>query len=134
MVLLQPFPSKGLYVHLLKPGRPAGEANPLAEPVIACVADAGPAVTPRVYVNSTATSWDELESALRDQLKLRPNWVVYVEAEPNVSWADAATVVDIAKGLHASVVLLDMESPKCGHSTRSRDERARLGPSKTRGR
>jgi hypothetical protein len=70
MVLLQPYPSKSLYVHLLTPSHPAGEVNPLAEPVIACVADAGPAVTPRVYVNSTASSWDELESALRDQLKL----------------------------------------------------------------
>jgi biopolymer transport protein ExbD len=134
MVLLQPYPSKGLHVHLLKQAHSAGEADPLAEPVIACVADAGLAVTPPVYVNATATSWGELESALRDQLKLRPKWVVHVEAEPNVSWAYAATVVDIAKGLHASVVLVDMESPKCGHSTRSRDERVRFGPSKTRGR
>jgi len=114
MVFLQPYPSRGLYVHLLKPGHWAGEEDdPLPEPLIACVAEAGAGTSPRVYVNSTPTSWDELGRALRDKLKLRPMWVVYVEAEPTVAWSYAATVVDTAKGLHAKVVLLTMRDLTC---------------------
>jgi biopolymer transport protein ExbD len=113
MVFLQPYPSRGLYVHLLKPGHSAGEDDPLTEPVIVCVADTGAGSSPRVYLNARPTSWDELGSALRDQLKLRPKWVVYVEAEPSVSWADAATVLDIAKGLHTRVVLLGGGNATC---------------------
>ena len=113
MVMLQPYPSRGLYIHLLKPGQSAAENDPLGEPVIACVAGTGSTTTPRIYVNSTATSWDGLESALKNQLKLRPKWKVYVEAEPNVPWAYVATVVDTAKGIPASVILLDLDNPTC---------------------
>ncbi len=113
MVMLQPYPSKGLYVHLLKPGHLPGEDDALAGPVVACIADAGSARVPAVYVNSAATSWDGLESALKDQLKLRAKWVVYVETEPNVNWAHVANAVDAAKGLHATVVLADIRRPTC---------------------
>ena len=44
---------------------------------------------------------------------IRSKWVVYVEAEPNVAWAYAATVVDTAKGIHAKVVLLDLNHGTC---------------------
>jgi biopolymer transport protein ExbD len=68
--------------------------------------DAGPGMVPDVYVNSKATTWSNLASDLKDQLKLRPEWVVYVEANRNVAWAYAVNVVDVAKGLHARVVLM----------------------------
>jgi biopolymer transport protein ExbD len=114
MILSQPYPQRGLYVHLLDPKHPAGKNDPLTEPVITCVADEGPGSIPKVYVNSTATSWDNLQMALENQLKVRPpKWTVYVEAESNIPWADAVTVVETAKRLHAKVVLLDLESPHC---------------------
>lgn len=106
MILLQPYPSKGLYVWLLKPGALDAANDPLSQPVVVQVLDAGPGATPAVYVNSKATTWTRLSSDLKDELKLCPKWVVYVEADPSVAWADAVNVTDVAKGLHARVVLL----------------------------
>ena len=57
-------------------------------------------------MNSKATSWNNLAGELKDQLKLRPDWVVYVQGDPNVAWANVVNVMDVAKGLHAKVVLL----------------------------
>ena len=100
--------TKGIYIHLLKPGHVAGDDESIVgnTPVVVRVADAGPGLTPRLYVNSTLTSWDKLADVLRDQLKLRPKWVIYVEADPNVTWTSAVNVMDVAKGLQARVVLL----------------------------
>jgi len=117
MIFLQPYPSKGLYVQVLKPGPLAPTNDLLSQPVVVQVVDAGPKATPEVYVNSKATSWNRLGSDLKDELKLRPEWVVYVEADPNLPWADAATVIDVAKGLHARVVLLTVKPAlRTGHA------------------
>ncbi len=43
---------------------------------------------------------------MRDQLKLRPDRVVYVEADEHISWADVINAVDIIRGTNANVVLL----------------------------
>ena len=59
----------------------------------------------------------------KDELKVRPDWVVYVEADENVPWADAVSVIDIAKGLHAKAVLLT-STP----SPAASDKRAIDGP------
>jgi len=89
----------------------------LSQLVVVQVVDAGPKATPEVYLNSKATSWNRLGSDLKDELKLRPEWVVYVEADPNLPWADAATVIDVAKGLHARVVLLTVKPAlRTGHA------------------
>ena len=55
---------------------------------------------------SKITSLDKLESTLKNELKVQPQWVVYVTGDQNLAWADALTAIDIAKGLHAKVVLL----------------------------
>ena len=62
-----------------------------------------------VYVNARETTWDELGNALRGHLKGRPHWVVYVEGASEVAWADVAKAIDVARGLHAEVVLLTVE-------------------------
>jgi hypothetical protein len=59
-----------------------------------------------VLVNSKATSWNELGNTLRDQLQVRPHWIVYVTAEDGTSWSEVAKAIDIARGLRAEVVLL----------------------------
>jgi biopolymer transport protein ExbD len=106
MVMFQPQHSKGLYVRLLNPDQAPLSENPLVQPIIVQVVDAGGSAAPAIYVNSKATTWNNLASDLRDQLKLRPEWVVYVNADPNTAWAYVANVVDVAKGLHARVVLV----------------------------
>jgi biopolymer transport protein ExbD len=104
--LLSPLPARGLFVALIKSLPLTANNDRLTGPVVVQVVDAGPRVEPRVYVNSKATSWDNLGSALKDELKVRPEWVVYVEADENVPWADAVNVIDVAKGVHAKAVLL----------------------------
>jgi biopolymer transport protein ExbD len=106
MVFLAPYPSKGLYVHLLRTDESAVEGEQLGGPVIVHIIDAGAGVTPKVYVNSALTSWNKLEAALRDQLKIRPMWVVHVEADTNLDWGVVVSVMDIAQGLHARVILV----------------------------
>jgi biopolymer transport protein ExbD len=74
-----------------------------------------------LYVRSKETSWDELGNTLRNQLKVRPHWVVYVEGEDYASWRDVVNVIDVAQGLHAEVVLLTA-APNVGSDDR-RSER-----------
>jgi biopolymer transport protein ExbD len=109
MVLLEPYPFKGLFVQVQLKADSTVEAG--FEPIIVHVVDAGPNVAPRVYVNAKPTSWEGLSNTLRDELKLRPKWVVYVEADPQVAWADAVQVVGVAKALHAKAVLLTANDP-----------------------
>src|ERR1700690_3784418 len=60
MIILEPYPPRGIYVHLLKPGHTAGDDDPLVEPIIVRVIDAGPGFAPRISVNSKQSSWDKL--------------------------------------------------------------------------
>jgi biopolymer transport protein ExbD len=108
MVFLQPYPSRGLYVKLLKPG-PLTASDPLNEPVVVQILDAGVGMTPDVYINSQPTSWNKLADDLKNELKVRPKWVVYVQADPVLPWANVVNVIDIGKSLQAKVVLLTLE-------------------------
>ena len=108
VVFLQPYPSRGLYVKLLKPG-PLAATDPLNEPVVIQIVDAGVGMTPDVYVNSNPSSWNTLASDLKNELKLRPKWTVYVQADPVLPWANIVNAIDVAKGLHADVVLLTIQ-------------------------
>jgi hypothetical protein len=85
MVMFEPHHSKGLYVRLLKPDQTPSSENPLVQPIIVQVVDTGGSAAPAIYVNSKTTTWDNLAFDLRDQLKLRPEWVVYVECRPQCS-------------------------------------------------
>jgi biopolymer transport protein ExbD len=108
MVLSQPYPARGLYVRVLRPG-PLAATDPLSDPVIVQILDAGLGVTPELYINSNPTSWNRFADDLKNELKLRPTWVVYVQADPILPWADIVNAIDVAKGLHANVVLLTLE-------------------------
>lgn len=61
---------------------------------------------PHLFLNSTPVAWGQLAHSLRDQLKRRPDRVVFVEAGENISWADVINAVDIIQGTNAKVVLL----------------------------
>ncbi|MBI3476841.1 MAG: hypothetical protein HY010_14000 [Acidobacteria bacterium] len=105
-LIIQPLTPIGLFVQVLKPGQLAPKSDPLSQPVLVQVVDAGPRVEPNLLVNSNAVTWDRLESVLKNELKVRSTWVVQVESDPNVPWASAVNVMDTAKGLHAKVFLL----------------------------
>lgn len=67
---------------------------------------------PKLYLNSNPVRWDELGEALTNQLKLRPDWVVYVDADDMVSWSDVIGAMDIIRGRHAKIVLLARKKKK----------------------
>jgi len=98
--------SKGLYVHVLKLTPLVAGNDFRIEPIVVRIAGAGYPREPKVYVNEKQVTWEGLAGALKDELKLRRDWVVYVEADDSVSWANAVSAMDIAEGLHAKVFLL----------------------------
>jgi len=67
---------------------------------------------PKLYLNSKPVRWDELGQALTNELKLRPDWVVYVDADDTVSWSDVIGAMDIIRGRHAKIVLLARKNKK----------------------
>jgi hypothetical protein len=96
----------GLHVHLLKMGVSDHDSGAIVIRVIG-TGTSGPSV---VFVNSKATPWNELGNTLRSQLEVRPHWIVYVEGGNDVAWQDVANAIDVARGLHAEVVLLPAET------------------------
>jgi hypothetical protein len=108
MLLLQPHPARGLYVRVLKPGPLAG-TDPLSHSVVVQIVDAGLSVTPELYINSKLTGWNRFGDDLKNELKIRPKWVVYVQADPILPWIDIVNAIDVARGLHANVVLSTIE-------------------------
>jgi hypothetical protein len=67
---------------------------------------------PKLYLNSKPVRWDELGEALTKELELRPDWVVYVDADGMVSWSDVIGAMDIVRGRHAKIVLLARKKKK----------------------
>ena len=67
---------------------------------------AGSGRPPRLYLNSNPLRREELGDALMNELKLRPDWVVYVQADEQVSWSDVIGAMDIIRSRQARIVLL----------------------------
>jgi hypothetical protein len=102
VILVRAQTSMGLPVRLLK----IGVADRDFPPIIIGVIRVGPGDSSVVFVNSKATPWDELGKTIRSQLKLRPRWIVYVEGGDGDDWGSVLKAIDVARGLHAEVVLL----------------------------
>lgn len=102
MVLTAPTPSNGLYISLNVAPNARYDLTP---PVIVRIRQ-DPKLYPNLFVNSKRVEWSGLKDALRDELKIRPDWVIYVDGDPNLPFAHVAEVVGIGKELHAKVVLL----------------------------
>jgi biopolymer transport protein ExbD len=102
ILTLQFSPSRGIRVHLAR-GVPS---LLLAEPLVVRIGFSGRGVQPSLHLNSKLVSWENLDNALEESLKLRPDWVVYVDADPEVDWQRVSDVMDIIRNAHAQVVLL----------------------------
>jgi hypothetical protein len=114
LMLRSPIPM-GLPVHLLKMGATGHDSAP----IVISVMDTGPGGLPTAYVNSKETAWNELDDAIRRQLQVRAHWIVSVEAGNEVPWHLVLYPIDVARGLHAEVVLLtatpQIEPPRKDH-------------------
>ena len=107
----------GLPVRLLKIGVTDHDSAPIAISVIATSRSGQSAV----YVNSKETPWKELGNTLRGQLKVRPHWIVYIGGGNDVPWADVTNAIDVARGLHAEVVLLTTPGIDSGHQLETKN-------------
>ena len=107
MVLNTPYPSKGLYVSLNVDPNARYDPTP---PIIVTIRQDPATLYPNLFVNSKPVRWSGLQDALKNELKVRPNWVIYIDGDPNLPFAHVAEVVNAAKELHAKAVLLTPES------------------------
>lgn len=112
--------SVGLPVRLLKIGLSDRDSGP----IVVSVTSASPNDPASVFVNSRGTPWSELHHTLRNQLKVRPGAIVYVQAGNEAPWADVTYAIDVARGLQAKVVLLTA-TPNIGSSHLPKQKRRR---------
>jgi len=96
----------GFWVHVLKSGQAPAKSDAWTEPLFVRVKDTGRDQAPKLYVNSKEVAWTDLDKALKQELALRRDWVVYVGGDDVVSFQYVANVIDAARGLHAKVVLI----------------------------
>lgn len=104
------FRSKGLGISVMRQVLQPERSNRWTEPLVLTVLAAGPGSATKLYLNSKPLSWAEATGRLKAELSKRSVWVVYVEADSQVSWQDALSAIDIARGLNAKVVLLTREA------------------------
>lgn len=73
----------------------------------------------RLLFDSKPIAWEALEPALKADLKPHAVWVVYLEADTDVSWQDVMNAADIVRGIGGKVVLLTkVPSPRSKRSSR----------------
>jgi len=103
--------SSGIRVSV-RPECQKGKGSVSIPPTIVRVQAEGPDSPLRLYVNSRFVPENDFESALKEELRRRPDWVVCVEADANLSWAQVMSTIDAIRGLQANVVLLTSETTR----------------------
>jgi biopolymer transport protein ExbD len=99
--------SVGLRVLLLKSGASVVANDRWAVPTVVRIGDVEAGKEPELYVGSTLIAWNDLRTQLNQEiLRHPPGQPVYVEADPDIPWADIVYVVDVARGSNAKVVLV----------------------------
>jgi hypothetical protein len=98
--------SLGIQVSVLKVGPLSLNAGPTNLHPVVRLEDAGTGAVPLLYMNSKLVPWNELADVLTHEIKVGPDWIVYVQADENVSWSDVINAMDIIRSRHARIVLL----------------------------
>ncbi len=109
--------SKGIEVHLVSLGPLRTPPDVGLTPVVVRIEYRGDHPQPGLHLNSKPIPLDGLSASLKTQLKTRSEWVVYVEADSNVDWADAMNAIDIIRESGAKIVLLTTEVTAPSRST-----------------
>jgi len=111
LITANPMNSKGLWVHLLKPGQGAAKSDEWTEPLIVRLKDMGPGNRASLYVNSKPVAWESLDRELKQELARRKDWVVYVGGDDRLPWNNVTDVIDVARKYHAKVFLITNSAP-----------------------
>jgi len=99
-------PSVGIRISVAEERLLSARTPSSIPPPVVRLEQLGSKLPPMLYLNSRMTRWDELGNALTNQLKLCPDWVVYVEADDQVYWSDVIAATAIIRSRHARIVLL----------------------------
>jgi biopolymer transport protein ExbD len=67
---------------------------------------------PRLYINAVSVTWADLQKAMQKGIGRRSDCTVFVGANDDTAWYEAAQAMDVARGLGCKVVLLTTESSK----------------------
>jgi len=66
----------------------------------------GKGTQPEISLNDKQVSREQLDTALKQELKTRADWIVYIDANPDLPFADIASIVDSVHRMHAQAVLI----------------------------
>lgn len=117
----------GLYVHLVRPGI-QGQVFPGLQPIFIQLVSPPDLRRPSLYVDGQPVPWEDLETVLPRELKLRPpSWPVYLDGDPNMEWGWAGRTIDRIRGLQAEVVLLARPPASSQGESRPRPTRNPVG-------
>jgi biopolymer transport protein ExbD len=105
-------PTHGLFVEVSAKEYLRATANRSVGPLIVSIEIRKHEVAYRL--NGKAVPFVDLNSALKQELSRRADWVVFVEGDDNLPYQDVAQVIDMAHGLQARSVLLTPQMKK-GH-------------------
>ncbi len=120
-----PWKSKGLWVFLTQRLLAKEHLDPAGPVVVILKAPrkSDNHSTARIFVNEREIDWRNLRGALLSQLSRRADWVVFIDADPSLPYADAVQVVAVVSELSAKPVLLSRkltvsrEPPNTGHDS-----------------
>jgi len=110
-ISLGPQSSRGLYVYVSHEALVKAVDDP-AGPLVVFIKGSrhsGANASSRIYVNDRETDWHNLRGTLLSQLSLRPDWVVFIDADPGLPYAEPIRVVEIVNQLCAKPVLLTLD-------------------------
>ena len=102
--------ARGLRVYLPSNITEAKLSSPLQPHVVVHIRASQPATPARVYVNGTLVDWKDLPDRLNELLKQQQDWVVYLDADPEVDWQSVIDGVNAISEVMAKPVLLTSPS------------------------
>ena len=125
LVSAGPLRSKGVWVFLTQQLLAKEHLDPAGPVVVILKAPRKTDIhaTTRIFVNESEIDRRNLRGALLSELSRRADWVVFIDADPSLSYSDAVEVVDVVTQLSAKPVLLSRkatsmrETPKEGHDS-----------------
>ena len=105
-LLMQAWPRYGIWVHVVG-GHLLLKSPSISEQALVVQVRVGKKMgTTETYLNGVAVDRVELVDQLRERLKRRSDWVVYVQGDDALAFKDVAEVMDLISGLHAKIVML----------------------------
>ena len=93
--------SHGFWVLTSKRGMRAPWRDGLLKPIVLRIDEKG-----HWFFKGKPVSTSEFAIALRETFRSRPEWLVYIDAHPDLDFGKVELAVDVIEGLHAKAILV----------------------------